>query len=160
VGSPSVTAVASFTVAVIAVVASADITPAGAVKIIANDEKVRNDWGKNLNQHEMRRTPRLKQAIPSCATSASHPRTLPVVEAAAAVSFKETRISLAEFKLTGKVKVWQTSYIQKYRDNYCEGNHEMSSDRDVKSEMTVEENRNLAWPLKNKYGMSCACKIQ
>jgi hypothetical protein len=47
VGSPSVTAVASFTVAVIAVVASADITPAGAVKIIANDEKVRNDWGKN-----------------------------------------------------------------------------------------------------------------
>jgi hypothetical protein len=53
----------------------------------------------------MRRTPRLKQAIPSCATSASHPRTSPVVGAAAAVSFEETRISLAELKLTGKVKV-------------------------------------------------------
>jgi hypothetical protein len=47
-------------------------------------------------------------------SSASHPRTLPVVGAAAAVTFKETRISLAEFKLTGKVKVWQTPYIQKY----------------------------------------------
>jgi hypothetical protein len=104
----------------------------------------------------MRRTPRLKQAIPSCPTSASHPITLPVVGAAAAVSFRETRISLAELKLTGKVKVWQTSYIKKYRDNYCEENHEISSDRNVQSEMSVEEkhSRNLAWPLKNKYGMS------
>jgi hypothetical protein len=95
-------------------------------------------------------------------SSASHPRTLPVVGAAAAVSFKETRISLAEFKLTGKVKVWQTSYIQKCRDNYCEGNHEMSSDRNVQSEMAVEEKhpRNLAWPLKNQLRMSCACEIQ
>ena len=61
-----------------------------------------------------------------------------------------TRSSLAEFKLTGKVKVWQTSYIQKYRDNYCEGNHEMSSDRNVQSEMAVEEKhpRNLACLLK------------
>jgi hypothetical protein len=58
-------------------------------------------------------------------SSASHPGTLPVVGAAAAVSFKETRISLAEFKLTGKVKVWQTSYIREYRDKQCEGNHEI-----------------------------------
>ena len=60
------------------------------------------------------------------------------------------------------VRVWQTSYIRKYRDNYCEENHEMSSDRNVQSEMAVEEKRprNLAWPLKNKYGMSCACGIQ
>jgi hypothetical protein len=72
-------------------------------------------------------------------SSASHHRTSPVVGAAAAVSFKETRISLAEFKLTGKVKVWQTSYIQKYRDNYSEKNHELGSDQDVKSKMTVEE---------------------
>jgi hypothetical protein len=77
--------------------------------------------------------------------STSNPRTLPVVGAAAAVSYKETRNSLAEFTLTGKVKVWQAS-----------------SDQDVQSEMTVEEKhpRNLAWPLKNKYGMSCACDIQ
>jgi hypothetical protein len=51
-------------------------------------------------------------------SSAKHPRTLPVVGAAAAVSLTETRILLAELKLTGKVKVWQTSYIQKYRNNY------------------------------------------
>jgi hypothetical protein len=37
---------------------------------------------------------------------------LPVVGAAAAVSYKETRTSLAEFILTGKVKVWQASSIQ------------------------------------------------
>jgi hypothetical protein len=45
-------------------------------------------------------------------TSTSHPRTLPVVGAAAAVSYKETRTLLAEFILTGKVKVWQASSIQ------------------------------------------------
>jgi hypothetical protein len=44
--------------------------------------------------------------------STSNPRTLPVVGAAAAVSYKETRTSLAEFTLTGKVKVWQASSIQ------------------------------------------------
>jgi hypothetical protein len=54
--------------------------------------------------------------------------------AAAAVSLKETRISLVEFKLTGKAKVWQISYIQKYRDNYCEENHEISSDRKMFSQ--------------------------
>lgn len=36
------------------------------------------------------------------------------------------------------------------------------SDRNAQSEMTVEERhpRNLVWPLKNKYGMSCTCGIQ
>jgi hypothetical protein len=45
-------------------------------------------------------------------TSASLFAALPVVGAAAAVSYEETKNSLAEFILTGKVKVWPESSIQ------------------------------------------------
>ena len=38
----------------------------------------------------------------------------------------------------------------------------MGKVQNIQSEMTVEEKhpRNLARPLKKKYGMSCACVIQ
>ena len=42
--------------------------------------------------------------------------------------------------MTGKVKVWQTSFIQQYRDNYYKVNHEMGIDQKVQSKMIVEEN--------------------